>query len=247
MYSERFQNNYKTLEGFMNKKIIISLLFAVCGTAATFAQETGKPAFRVSLGAGGAFNADLSTWFVDKDVPGDLSRYNSSSLGTAPYAFLDLKYAEVTIGLGIGKVGGFHSANPFASNPNFPAGTLSLRGGAYLKMPFTLSKMFTLYPLLGAEYELFFSARKDDGRDAKFPVSASNQDASPMEALSTVSFKLGIGLDTFFTDHVFLRTELLYGLRLPNKLEQYQDDMYADVDFKLFHGGNFKIAVGYRF
>jgi hypothetical protein len=39
----------------------------------------------------------------------------------------------------------------------------------------------------------------------------------------------------------------MYGLRLPNKLEQYQDDLYTDVDSKLFHGGDFKIAIGYRF
>jgi opacity protein-like surface antigen len=231
----------------MKKRIIIGLLIAVCVTAAAFAEETENSVFRASIGAGGMLNANFSTWFVDKDVPGDLNRYNSSILGTTPYVFVDLKYIELNVGLGIGRAGDFDSANPLASNPNFPARTLSLRGGAYLKLPFTISNMFTLYPLLGADYELFLTALKDDDRDAKFPVSAGTQDASPMEALSTVSFKLGIGLDTFFTDHLFLRTELLYGLRLPNKLEQYQDDVYTNVDSKLFHGGDFKIAIGYRF
>jgi opacity protein-like surface antigen len=224
------------------------LLLGIAGLGqAAFGQEAEKPAFRVSLGAGGALNANFSTWFVDKDAPGDLYRYNSSSLGTAPYLFLDLKYVEANIGLGIGKTGDLHSGNPLASDPNFPARTLSLRGGVYLKLPFTLSNRFTLYPLLGAEYELFLAAFKGDDRDAKFPISASKRDASPLEALSTVSFKLGAGLDTFLTDHLFLRTELLYGLRLPNKFEQYQDDIYTDVDSNLFHGGDFKIAIGYRF
>jgi hypothetical protein len=238
----------------MEKKIITGLLIALCATAAAFAQETEtrQNAFRVSIGAGGMLNANFSTWFVDKDVPGDLNRYNSSVLGTSPYLFVDLKYIELNAGLGIGKTGDFDSANPLASNPNFPARTLSLRGGAYFKYPFTLSGTparagaFILYPLAGADYELYLTALKDDDRDAKFPVSANNQDASPMEALSTVSFKLGIGLDTFFTDHLFLRTSLQYGIRLPNKMEQYQDDVYADVEVKLFHGGDFKIAVGWR-
>jgi opacity protein-like surface antigen len=228
------------------KKAWIFMTIAVIGAAA-FAQEAEKPAFRLSLGVGGALDANFSTWFVDKDAPGDLYRYNSSSLGTAPYVFLDLKYVELNIGLGTGKAGDFHSANPLDSNPNFPARTLSLRGGVYLKLPFNLSGRFTFYPLAGADYELFLAAFKDDDRDAKFPTSASKQDANPLEALSTVSFKLGAGLDTFLTDHLFLRTELLYGIRLPNKFEQYQDDLYTGVDSKLFHGGDFKLAIGYRF
>jgi opacity protein-like surface antigen len=222
------------------------------GTAA-FGQETDAPtskspsAFRLSLGAGGALDANFSTWFVDKDAAGDLNRYNSSSLGTAPYVFLDLKYVELNIGLGIGKVGTFHSGNPLDGNSNFPARTLSLRGGVYFKLPFNLSGRFTFYPLAGADYELFLAAFKDDDRDAKFPTSASKQDSGPLEALSTVSFKIGAGLDTFLSEHLFLRTELIYGIRLPNKFEQYQDDLYTDIESKLFHGGDFKIAIGYRF
>jgi opacity protein-like surface antigen len=235
----------------LNKTKYFTVLLLVAGGfgQAAFAQEqeAEKPAFRLSLGAGGALDANFSTWFVDKDAPGDLYRYNSYSLGTAPYLFLDLKYAEANIGLGIGKAGNFHSGSPLDGNSNFPADTLSLRGGVYLKLPFTLSNRFTLYPLAGAEYELFLAAFKDDDRDAKFPISASNQDASPLEALSAVSFKIGAGLDTFITGHLFLRAELLYGLRLPNKFEQYQDDVYTSVDSKLFHGGDFKIAAGYRF
>jgi hypothetical protein len=238
------------MEIFMKRRMLMMFLLVAAGLGSmAFAQEveagTTPHDFRVSLGAGGMLNANFSTWFLDKDIPGDLNRYNSYSLGTTPYVFLDLKYVELNIGLGIGKTGYFHSANPLAFNPNFPARTLSLQGGAYLKLPFSLAKMFTLYPLLGADYELFLSALKDDDRDAKFSINGD--DVSPMEALSTVSFKAGIGLDTFFTDHLFLRTELLYGLRLPNKLEQYQDDVYTNVESKLFHGGDFKIAVGWRF
>jgi opacity protein-like surface antigen len=225
---------------------IVLLVIAGMGQM-TFAQETEKPVFRLSIGAGGTLNANFSTWFVDKDTPGDLYRYNSSSLDTTPYVFLDLKYVEANIGFGIGKVGDFHSENPLDGNTNFPARTLSLRGGVFLKLPFTLSNRFTLYPLAGAEYELFLAAFKDDDRDAKFPTGPSKQDTDPLEALSAVSFKAGVGLDTILTDHLFLRTELLYGLRLPNKFEQYQDDLYTNVNSKLFHGGDFKLAIGYRF
>jgi opacity protein-like surface antigen len=228
----------------MKKKITMLLALIAISTAA-FAQE--KSPFRLSLGFGGSLDANFSTWFLDDSKPGDLHRYDSSSLETAPYIFLDLKYAEIDLGLGIGTAGDFKSGNPLSSDDNFPAQTISLRGGAYLKYPFTLSKMFTLYPLLGAEYELFLSAKKEDERDAKFPVSSSKQNANAMEALSTTSFKAGVGLDTFFTDNIFLRTEMMYGIRLPSKFEQYQADIYENVESNLFHGGDFKIAIGYRF
>jgi opacity protein-like surface antigen len=233
------------------KRVWAIIAIAVTVGTAAFGQEAAAPeksaVFRLSLGVGGALDANFSTWFVDKDVSGNLNRYNSSSLGTVPYVLLDLKYAELNVGLGIGKVGNFHSDNPLGGDPNFPARTLSLKGGVYLKLPFTLSGRFTLYPLAGADYELFLAAFKDDDRDAKFPTSASKQDAGPLEALSAFAFKAGVGMDTYFTNHLFLRTELLYGIRLPNKFEQYQDDLYSDVDSKLFHGGDFKIAIGYRF
>jgi hypothetical protein len=134
-----------------------------------------------------------------------------------------------------------------SDDPNFPAKTLGLRGGAYLKLPFNISPMFTLFPLLGMDYDLYLLAKKDDDRNATFPISSSNLNAKPNEALNTLWFKAGIGWDTNFTDNLYLRTSLLYGLRLPNKMEEYLKDTRSDVDGMLGHGGDFKIAIGYRF
>jgi hypothetical protein len=198
-----------------------------------FAQETGSNPFRVSIGGGGFVGGNFSTWSVDKDEPGSLYRYNASHLGIGPFIFVDLKYLELSIGLPLGWV---NADDTMSADPNFPAQTLGLRGSAYLKYPFTVSPMFTLFPLLGADYDLCFLARKDDDRDAK-----------AMDALNTLWFKAGIGLDTHFTDHLFLRTELLYGIRLPNKMEEYLKDTRQDVNWMLGHGGDFKIAIGYRF
>jgi opacity protein-like surface antigen len=231
------------------RKLFIFLLVVSCMTTA-FAQETddGKPesgkAFRVSIGGGGSVMGNFSTWSVDKDQPGNLYRYNASHLGIGPYLFVDLKYLEISLGLPLSWV---NADDTMSANPNFPAQTLGLRGSAYVKLPFTLSPMFTLFPLLGVDYDLFFRATKDDDRDAKFPISDSTQDAKAMDALNTLWFKAGIGLDTFFTDHLFLRTELEYGLRLPNKMEEYLKDTRQDVNWMLGHGGDFKVAVGYRF
>jgi len=107
--------------------------------------------------------------------------------------------------------------------------------------------MFSLFPLLGVDYDLYLMAKKDDDRDAKFPISSANQDAKPIEALNTLWFKAGAGLDTFFNDNLFLRTELMYGIRLQNEMEKYLYDSRSDVTGMLGNGGDFRIAIGYRF
>jgi hypothetical protein len=225
------------------KKILVLVLTTFC-IATAFSQDTGKSPFRVSIGGGGTVTGNFSTWSVDKDQPGSLYRYNTSNIAIGPYLFFDLKYVELSVGFPLGFL---NADDTMSSNPNFPARTFALRGSAYLKFPFTLSPMFTLFPLLGADYDFYLLAKKDDDRDAKFPISAGNQEAKPMDALNTFSFKVGIGLDTFFGDHLFLRTEFLYGIRLPTAMEKYLKDTRSDVNWMISHGGDFRIAIGYRF
>jgi opacity protein-like surface antigen len=233
------------------KRIWAIIAIAVTVGTAAIGQETAapkkSPAFRMSVGGGGFVSGDFSTWNVDEDVPGALDRYNATLLGVGLYGFFDFKYVELNVGLAYGKLRNSSSESDLAANPNFPAQTFSLHGGVYLKYPFAISDRFSLFPLAGIDYDLYMLSKKDDGRDAEFPISAGTQNATTMEALSALSFKLGVGLDTYFTDHLFLRAELLYGIKLPNKMEKYLYDTRQNIDWTLSHGGDFKIAVGYRF
>jgi opacity protein-like surface antigen len=234
----------------MKRAWAVMVIVVMAGSAA-FGQETVDPskksAFRMSVGGGGLVSGDFSTWNVDEDVPGALDRYNATQPGVGPYGFVDFKYVEINVGLMYGTLKNSSPESDLAANPNFPAETLALHGSVYLKYPFMISDRFSLFPLAGIDYDLYMLSKKDDGRDAKFPVSAGTQDAKAMEALSALSIKLGIGLDTYFTDHLFLRTELFYGIKLPNKMEKYLYDIRQNIDWTLSHGGDFKIAVGYRF
>ncbi|MHB9291763.1 hypothetical protein Holit_00846 [Hollandina sp. SP2] len=220
------------------------MTMAVMAGTAAFGE---MPEFKISAGGGGFVSGDFSTWNVDEDVPGALNRYNAAALGIGPFVFFDLTYLELSVGLAVGKIENSSSESDLAANPNFPAETISLHGGAYLKYPFKISTMFSLFPLAGIDYNLYLHSKKDDGRDAKFPVSADTQNADAMEALSALSFKLGAGLDTHFTGHLFLRTELLYGIKLPGNMDTYLQDVRQNIDWTLQHGGDFKIALGYRF
>jgi hypothetical protein len=65
-------------------------------------------------------------------------------------------------------------------------------------------------PLLGAEYDFYFGAKREhDGRNAEFSIEGDTK-ANAMDALSAFSFKFGLGGDFFFTEHLFLRGEKLY-------------------------------------
>ena len=220
------------------KKLLCVLLMLFCMTA-VFAQQGGF----FSLGGGGALTAGFTTWSLDQDIPGNLHRYDTSQLAAGPFIFIDMKFLEISAGFPLGTL---NADETMSGDPNFPAQIYSFRGGAYLKLPITISSMFVIFPLAGIDYDLFILARKDDERDAKFPTSAGT-DTGAMEALSTLWFKAGVGLDTFFNNHLFLRTELLYGLRLPNEMEKYLNDSRTGVNWMLPHGGDFKVAVGYRF
>jgi hypothetical protein len=248
----RFISDQKKPEWFQKsgvfmKRISLFLLIAVSLSVAAFAEA---PEFKLSAGGGALFGANFSYWGVDDDSLGDLNRYDTTGMGGGLYGFLDATYAELNVGLSFGKTG---ADNPSALNPDDPFNTLALQFGLYGKYPIALSRTFTIFPLIGAEYDLALWAAKNEGkrtmdfRDLSFPVSAGEQDANAVEALSSLWFKAGIGMDTFFTDHVFMRMELLSGIRLNNKSEEYLLDARQDADFALGHGGDFKLAVGYRF
>ena len=228
----------------MKKLTAILIVVGLC-VATIFAQDLeGNKSFRVSLGGGGTVTGNFSTWKVDPDIPGNLYRYNSSHLSVGPFIFFDMKFMELNFGIPLGWLNGDDTTS---ADPNFPAQTLALNGGAYFKVPIALTQTVTLFPLLGIDYDLYVMAKKDDDRDAKFPISTSNLNAKPSEALNTLWFKGGVGLDTFLNDNLFIRTELLYGFRLKNEMEKYLYDQRPDSNRMLGNGGTFKLAVGYRF
>jgi opacity protein-like surface antigen len=229
------------------KRVLFLFVIFVSLAVAAFAE---LPEFKLSVGGGGLFGANFSYWGVEDKSLGDLNRYDTTSMGGGFYGLLDVTYAELNIGLLFGKTG---EDNPSVLNPDDPMNTLALRFGLYGKYPVILSNTFTIFPLIGGEYELALRAAKNEGsrkmdfRDIKFPVSTGNQDANAVEALSTAWFKAGVGMDTHFSDHLFMRTELLYGIKLNNKSEKYQLDIRPDADFVIGHGGDFKLALGYQF
>jgi outer membrane protein W len=237
------------------KKLVLVLVIAgalAVGAWAQDEQEAPKQGgFSLSAGAGGYFTSDFGG-----GVEASLSAYNYEFTTKSPYAggggfaFFDATYAELSVGFfgggGTGeqkmKIGGTSDEG----EQDFSISGLDI--GLLGKYPFAIGEKLSVFPLLGITFRAVLSAKDENGNEMKY------DDGGKMAGdFSALWFKLGGGLDYAFTDHVFLRANLLYGLRLASKLEKNlvdeQKKQSSDIDAKplLGHGLEVKVAVGYKF
>jgi opacity protein-like surface antigen len=212
----------------MNRKgLVVFMVLAVLVVGNAFAQ---MPELKLSAGAGGYFTSDFGGGWEGK-VSGDYAEMKFPYAGGGGFAFFDATFAEVSLGFfaASGKLKGYGLYSS-SSDVSYTGLDISLLG----KYPFTLTEQFTLFPLLGIDYRRFVSAKRN---------GTKQNNAGDYSALW---FKLGAGADYHFTEHIFARLGLLYGLRLANK---YEKDLKASSggDTNFGHGLDVKLAVGYRF
>jgi hypothetical protein len=228
----------------MRKILCVIVCLIAAGASSVLAQDSPaneKKAGAFALGGGALFSGNFSYWGTDEVDGRADDRYDTTAMQTGVYGLFDAKYAELNIGVILGRI----------NDSDASINTMDIRFGLYGKVPISVSKTVTLFPLLGVEYDLYLLAQQDGSRrhpkDAEFAVSDSKSDAHALEALSNLGFKAGLGIDVSLTERLFLRTELLYGIRLPNNTEKYLLDKRSDAGYVIGHGGDFKLAVGYRF
>ena len=178
-------------------------------------------AYALDLGAGGGasigsvcrqFSAEQYTiWDSYKD------RFTTVPFGFT--AFFDATYAQVAVGLltngnthetWTGVIGGSTITND--ADDNYCTGFLSL--ALMGKYPFPLGR-FTLFPLLGIQYDLNLWAKDETGADLK----ASMTDQQKAD-LNQFWFKGGAGVDFRLAKNLSLRSELVLGFKLHNQAER---------------------------
>jgi opacity protein-like surface antigen len=247
----------------MKKRLILGLVFAVTAAGMTFAL----PEFRISAGGGLYFTSDFGGG-VKAPVTVSIANISSTDynvsiktpyVGFGAFGFLDVTYAELSMGLwgGGGTMEGKSNTPSYYTTP-LPLGdtdfsVLGFDIGLLGKFPFTINEKLLLFPMLGFTGRIMLSVDQD-GFEYDDPGD-----------FSAFWFKFGGGLDYAITDHIFLRGELLYGLRFPNKSEEDTVDQlkayaksidrqlgqYYNVTAKpetlLGHGLELKFAVGYKF
>jgi opacity protein-like surface antigen len=208
------------------KKIAILMALVLIASAAAFAL----PEFKLSFGGGGMLSVGLGNG-VKAEYGGEEYKMTTGLVGGGGGVFVDATFAE----LGFAFLGGgakFKFPGDTGDTElkgTFSALDLSLLG----KYPISLGSI-TVFPLLGFDYQIIASA-KIDGEKADKPGE-----------LSSFGFDFGGGLDFALTDHLFLRGELLYALRLPSKFQKDTKENFGDnAKYVLGHGPVVKLAIGY--
>jgi opacity protein-like surface antigen len=221
---------------FQMKKLLILVMFAVIGTAA-FAQI---PEFKLSAGGGGLFAAGFGGGVED---PAYSEKDTFVNIGGGAYAFFDATFAELAVGFQGG------SATDKYEDPGFSAedkgSFMAIDISLLAKWPFIFGKL-TVFPLLGIDYQIVLSRKWENGDQYTNP----NGDEAPMD-FNALWFQLGAGVDYAITDALYVRGEILYGIRLKNQADKDWKDGYSytgsDIKNLLGHGPTFKIGVGYKF
>ena len=209
----------------MNRKgFLMVVVVAILATGNAFAQ---MPEFKLSAGAGGLFVSDFGGGIKNNSAIEAKFPY----AGGGGFAFFDATFAELSLG--------FFAASGKIKSKNAPIDDISYKGldiSLLGKYPFALTEQFTLFPLLGITYRHIIS----------FDTKSSTAQANKSGNYSALWFKLGAGADYAFTDHIFARLGLLYGIRLANKAEK-DGVKVINGETLLGHGLDVKLAVGYRF
>jgi len=115
-----------------------------------------------------------------------------------------------------------------------------LNFGLLLKYPIEMSESMTLFPAAGINYSHCMSA--------KLKAGGMEEEAEDSGDLSRLWFKFGGGADFELSEKMYLRTTLLYGIGMKNKLEKDLVDM-GDGLFNTVtqHGIDIKAGIGFKF
>jgi len=103
-------------------------------------------------------------------------------------------------------------------------GTAALQLGVYGKYPFPLSDMFVFFPTAGIDFE----------------ISLSSETWGDWEWWHDIWIRAGAGLDVFFTERMFLRTHLIYGVAVPV-------GGASSLGMEVGHGLLLKVGLGWMF
>ena len=247
----------------MKKRICLAILM-LAGAAAVFGAD-----FSLSAGAGGLAGGFFTRYMLKADgtVDGNRVKINAGQemdqFNYGLFAFFDASYGEFSVSFQNG-------ANTFKEPVDIaelgsadrsgkgwePVLGLSLLG----KYPFNLNERFTVFPMLGVNYQICLDQARTmpagNVYDRTNGLHEKDKDGNAYKLSDWNSFwiDLGGGVDFALASGFFLRGELLYGFRLMTPYEiknlEMMKSMTGDPNPKLgglTSGPSIRLSAGYRF
>jgi len=244
-------------------------LLMLTAVVVAFGAVSEVSAVDLSVGGGVVFNSNFGGGYtLEGTFSGDDWRTGDVRWAiSTPYtafginAFVDATYAEVSIALVF--AGGTwkteyedENSDGVSSLGEAKTSATEFNLGLLAKYPIMLSNAMTLFPAIGFDYEICVSGKsKEDDRIiwVKWDGKENRPEAGD---ISRLWFKFGVVGDYALGKQLYLRSELLYGIGLTNKYEDYairqikKSNRYSDeteVVGQLSHGLTIKAGIGYKF
>jgi opacity protein-like surface antigen len=205
----------------MKKTIFVCVLLAALGYGNIAAQD-----FSLSIGGGGVFDYDFGQG-VKAEIP--LLAAQVEVTQTVPwfggFIFFDATYAEANLTILYGSAD-IQSNNVAVLIP-FKKSVLAVEFGLLGKFPVALGEAVTIFPLLGANYNMILFA-------------------SPY---NTLGFQAGAGIDYALSNRLSLRAEALFNFRFANQVytDLKSNALLSDASAGFGLGPRIKIGAGYTF
>jgi hypothetical protein len=177
----------------------------------------------VSVGGGGFFTGGFGGGIKWADGSAVAMPYTA---GAGGYLFLDAVYAQAFAGYSAGGGKWISAASPGEDYLPYMSRTY-INIGLLAKYPLGAGRL-RYFPLLGAEYEMAIAGKLEFGDGSEY-VFDGNGDRYEAGALSNLWVKLGGGADFKISENLYLRGELLYGVKLANDLESDGGDKFSDM------------------
>jgi hypothetical protein len=264
---------HRCFQEFTMKKGVLFGLLAVCVAAGLLGDD-----FSINGGAGALFGYTFTRYGLEADMgsPGSEGKIKSDQsmdrLNYGGFLFFDATYGELMVTLQ-GGTNSYHetmetksaggSWNSIPNQSGIGTGTeLALGFSLMGKYPFKLDDKFTLFPLLGAEYQValiqYRQPEDDSVHDRTSGLLESDRDKNgdpyPLSAWNSFWIDVGVGLDYTLGERFFLRGEFVFGFRLQTAYETGALEMLKEVfDAKdpemtgLTGSPTLKFALGYKF
>jgi len=259
-------------------------VFAGAVTVLALGAVSAVSAIDLSVGGGGYFGTFFgggieASYSASDDINIDGS-ITAPYTGGGVYGFFDARYVEISIGYFI--AGGTWDAEytvpddetdePTSGKQSSAVSLQALNIGVLGKYPIALGGKLKLFPEAGIDYQICLSG-ENKGKDEDGKETVTKWDGKPIDPddpdsdmkpkagdFSAMQIKFGAGLDYALTGKLFIRPELLYGVRFASKSETDQVDKYnnrirllrmlvpsftGESKTRLGHGLLVKVGIGY--
>ena len=203
---------------------------------------TGAFAIDVSAGFGANFGNHFNNWRIEwsEDLGGgdtDSGTWGAAYhfTGGGFFAFFDANFVEANIGLLFG--GDSWTRHTYL--------TFGLLG----KIPFEVGNAFTIFPLLGIQYDIGLRMRE---RGADDPIDFDEWGEDRGDVMNRFWIRVGFGYDINVSHNMFLRTTFLYGINFGTQEERDMNDTFESGNWReevssFHHGLDVRLALGFRF